>query len=58
MSIVEVLALYRSTCSGRSACEACRRIVTRYEKTLSMSERDRHHLETCLLKAEPTGHSR
>ncbi|MFZ2956008.1 MAG: hypothetical protein WA705_03830 [Candidatus Ozemobacteraceae bacterium] len=46
MPVQELLAIYRS-CADR--CQTCRRIVSRYEKTLRLSDPDRKHLEFCIL---------
>ncbi|MBF0502209.1 MAG: hypothetical protein HQM09_18860 [Candidatus Riflebacteria bacterium] len=49
MPVQELLAIYRS-CADR--CQTCRRIVSRYEKTLLLSELDRKHLEDCIFTPE------
>jgi len=47
MCAQELIALFRF--SGNS-CPACQRIVTRYERTLQLTEKDMEHLEGCILK--------
>ena len=46
MSVQELMALYRISAAR---CADCRRIVSRYEKNLRLSEADRQHLERCIL---------
>lgn len=46
MSVQELLALYRTSAA---LCPDCRRIVSRYEKHLRLSEAEREHLENCVL---------
>ncbi len=46
MSVNEILALYRI---ANPRCDVCKRIVARYERTLAMCDRDRGHLEGCVL---------
>lgn len=47
MCAQELIALFRF--SGNT-CPSCRRIVTRYERTLQLTDGDISHLETCILK--------
>jgi hypothetical protein len=47
MCAQELVALFRF--SGNS-CPACQRIVSRYERTLNLTDNDIEHLENCILK--------
>ncbi len=47
MCAQELIAIFRY--SGNT-CPACQRIVTRYERTLQLTEKDMEHLEGCILK--------
>lgn len=47
MCAQELIALFRF--SGNS-CPACQRIVSRYERTLKLTDNDIEHLEHCVLK--------
>lgn len=47
MCAQELIALFRF--SGNS-CQACKRIVGRYERTLLLTDKDMEHLECCILK--------
>lgn len=49
MSLQELLALYRQVSTG---CGSCRRIVSRYERTLTLTDADRRHLEYCIMRAD------
>jgi len=49
MSLQELLALYRQV---SSSCPSCRRIVSRYERTLNLTDTDRRHLEFCIMRAD------
>jgi hypothetical protein len=46
MCAQELVALFRF--SGNS-CPACQRIVSRYERTLNLTDDDMEHLEQCIL---------
>ena len=46
MCAQELVALFRF--SGNS-CPSCQRIVSRYERTLHLTEEDMEHLEQCIL---------
>ena len=47
MCAQELLALFRFT---NNSCPACQRIVTKYEKTLKITDKEMLHLEGCILK--------
>ncbi len=47
MCAQELVALFRF--SGNT-CPSCKRIVSRYEKTLILSDDDIEHLQVCVLK--------
>ncbi|HOT29237.1 MAG TPA: hypothetical protein PLU72_13710 [Candidatus Ozemobacteraceae bacterium] len=49
MSLQELLALYRHVSTD---CGSCRRIVSRYERTLTLTDADRRHLEHCIMRAD------
>ncbi len=49
MSLQELLALYRQVSTD---CSSCRRIVSRYERTLTLTDADRRHLEHCIMRAD------
>lgn len=46
MCAQELVALFRF--SGNK-CAACQRIVSRYERTLNLTDEDMEHLEQCIL---------
>jgi len=46
MCAQELVALFRF--SGNN-CPACQRIVSRYERTLNLTDEDMEHLEKCIL---------
>ncbi len=47
MSAQELMALYRIK---SPSCPCCKRIVSRYEKTLRLTTDDLRHLEGCLMR--------
>jgi hypothetical protein len=49
MCAQELIALFRF--SGNS-CPACQRIVSRYERTLKLTDKDMEHLESCMSRKE------
>ncbi|HEY9068875.1 MAG TPA: hypothetical protein VIV61_01390 [Candidatus Ozemobacteraceae bacterium] len=49
MSVQELLALYRH---AATTCSCCRRIVARYERSLTLTDSDRRHLEYCIMRAD------